>query len=272
MGPIRTHKHSQQASTSKQTQHQRKSNTKQTNSDPNALPGVQKIKASIRQARRLLAKDKLDADVRVQTERKLKSLEADLAKAEENRKEKTLATRYHKVKFFGLCIFTRQSRYPSDQSLTERQKVTRKIKQTIRELSEADGSSRERLKSELLSLRVDLNYILHYPKTKKYISLFPPEARHGQEQPKAAPSATTDAEREEIRHWIRQQMEKGDLPAEPEAISHPEDESSKKVKPKLDWDKDKQKKSPTHQMDKDDDSGLEDKDDFFEDANEDEDS
>ncbi|KAJ8076748.1 18S rRNA maturation protein [Marasmius tenuissimus] len=254
MGPIRTHKHSQQASTSKQTQHQRKSNTKQTNSDPNALPGVQKIKASIRQARRLLAKDKLDADVRVQTERKLKSLEADLAKAEENRKEKTLATRYHKVKFF------------------ERQKVTRKIKQTIRELSEADGSSRERLKSELLSLRVDLNYILHYPKTKKYISLFPPEARHGQEQPKAAPSATTDAEREEIRHWIRQQMEEGDLPAEPEAISHPEDGSSKKVKPKLDWDKDKQKKSPTHQMDKDDDSGLEDKDDFFEDADEDEDS
>ncbi|KAK1230940.1 18S rRNA maturation protein [Marasmius sp. AFHP31] len=254
MGPVRTQKHSQQASTSKQTQHKRNFNQKQTSSDPNASPGVQKIKASIRQARRLLAKDKLDADVRVQTERKLKSLEADLAKAEENRKEKTLATRYHKVKFF------------------ERQKVTRKIKQTIRELSAVDDSSKGRLQSELLSLRVDLNYILHYPKTKKYISLFPPEVRHGQEQPKADPTATTDAEREEVRQWIQQQMEKGDLPAEPEAISHPEDRSSKKAKSKLNWDKDKQKKPPAQQMGEDDDSSIEDKDDFFEDADEDEDS
>ncbi|KAJ3006673.1 hypothetical protein NUW54_g3844 [Trametes sanguinea] len=43
----------------------------------NALPGVQKIKAAIRQTRRLLAKDNLAADVRVTTERRLKSLEAE---------------------------------------------------------------------------------------------------------------------------------------------------------------------------------------------------
>ncbi|KAJ8461991.1 hypothetical protein ONZ51_g11186 [Trametes cubensis] len=86
-------------------------------SAPNALPGVQKIKAALRQTRRLLAKDSLAADVRVATERRLKSLEADLAKAEQARLERTMATRYHKIKFF------------------ERQKVSRKLAQTKRKLA-----------------------------------------------------------------------------------------------------------------------------------------
>lgn len=49
------------------------------------------------------AQDTLAADVRVETERRLKALEADLAQAERVRKERTLAQRYHKVKFFGTC-------------------------------------------------------------------------------------------------------------------------------------------------------------------------
>ncbi|KAL0565532.1 18S rRNA maturation protein [Marasmius crinis-equi] len=245
MGPVRTQKHSS-SSRPKQAphnhNHKRKPNP--NSSDPNALPGVQKIKASIRQARRLLAKDKLNADIRVQTERKLKSLEEDLARAEENRKEKTMATRYHKVKFF------------------ERQKVTRKIKQTIRKL-EAEAEEDSEVKKELFELRVDLNYILHYPKTKKYISLFPPEARHDPQKSEPT-TASTDAEREEVRRWIREQMEKGDLPAEPE--SAPENgvtSTSKKAKAK--WDKDKDKKARVEE-EKDEDE----KDDFFEDADEEE--
>jgi hypothetical protein len=47
--------------------------------------------------------DTLAADVRVETERRLKALEADLGEALKNRKEKTFATRYHKIKFFGVC-------------------------------------------------------------------------------------------------------------------------------------------------------------------------
>ena len=86
---------------SKRPQH--KKHPTQTPQSSNALPGVQKIKAALRQTRRLLAKDTLAADVRVATERRLKSLEADLAKAEQARLERTMATRYHKVKFFGAC-------------------------------------------------------------------------------------------------------------------------------------------------------------------------
>lgn len=43
----------------------------------------------------------LGADVRVEAERKLKALGADLVVAERANKERALATRYHKVKFFG---------------------------------------------------------------------------------------------------------------------------------------------------------------------------
>lgn len=47
-------------------------------------------------------KDKLAADVRVETERRLKALEADLALAESAKKEREMTLRYRQVKFFGM--------------------------------------------------------------------------------------------------------------------------------------------------------------------------
>ncbi|KAH9485614.1 rRNA-processing protein EFG1 [Psilocybe cubensis] len=169
--------------------------------DSNAVPGVQKVKAALRQARRLLAKDKLAADVRVETERRIKALEAELNQAEAAKKERAFAVRYHKIKFF------------------ERQKVTRKLRQTKKGLEAASNDAeKKKLSSELQDLRVDLNYILHYPKMKKYISLFPPEVRKGEAVSAAseAEKKKTDKERAEVRKWIREQMEQGDLPGEPE--------------------------------------------------------
>jgi len=113
------------------------------NPDGNAVPGVQKIKAALRQTRRLLAKDKLAADVRTKTERRLKALEKDLAEAERVRKERTLAGKYRRVKFF------------------ERQKVTRKLNKVKKQLEESkDKKEQKKLKKELQSLRIDLNYVL----------------------------------------------------------------------------------------------------------------
>lgn len=62
----------------------------------------------------------------------------------------------------------------------------------------------------------------HYPKTKKYISLFPPEARHASsssDPTTSAPGPESDKsnrEREEIRSWVKECMDKGELPTEPE--------------------------------------------------------
>jgi hypothetical protein len=162
-----------------------------------SLPGVQKIKSSLRQTRRLLAKENLAADVRVETERRLKALEADLARAETARKERTYAMKYHKVKFF------------------ERQKVVRRIKQVKRDLTSAQGKGKERdkLEGELEGLRVDLNYILHYPRTRKYISLFPPEKR---QIDTVSTTSDDNNQRITVRDLIRDQMQRGDISKQPE--------------------------------------------------------
>ncbi|KAJ6534028.1 hypothetical protein DFH09DRAFT_1043627 [Mycena vulgaris] len=196
MGPVRTNKprrDANEASTSAvagSSKPKPKSRHPKPAQESGAAPGVQKLKSSLRQTRRLLAKDNLAADVRVETERRLKALEADLEVAEQGKKERTLAVRYHKVKFF------------------ERQKVVRKLNQTKKKIATTDTPE---LQATLHELRVDLNYIMHYPKTRKYISLFPPELRKGETQELAS-----DAGREEVRAWVRAQMAGGELSAEPE--------------------------------------------------------
>ncbi|KIJ95096.1 hypothetical protein K443DRAFT_683278 [Laccaria amethystina LaAM-08-1] len=202
MAPVRTRDKSSnpEASTSNQAAPSKKArkHRHRHEKESNSAPGLQKLKASLRQTRRLLAKDNLAADVRVETERRLKALEAELHQAEIANKERALAVRYHKVKFF------------------ERQKVTRKLKQAKARLESASGSEKETIASEVSALRVDLNYTLHYPKSQKYISLFPPEIRKGTTAPSQAEAATTAKAREEIRSSIRLCMGKGELSVEPE--------------------------------------------------------
>ncbi|KAG6888393.1 hypothetical protein C0995_008633 [Termitomyces sp. Mi166 len=202
MGPTRTAKtsHEGEPSTSKsdgQARRKPRRNHHQAHKEPAGLPGVQKIKSALRQARRLLVKDKLAANVRVETERRIKALEADLEQAQISKKERSNALRYHKVKFF------------------ERQKVVRKLNQTKRRLESVDASSKLQLEEALTELRVDLNYILHYPKTKKYISLFPPNVREDLASSET-PIPKVNPDSEEVRSWIRGRMEAGEIPSEPE--------------------------------------------------------
>jgi hypothetical protein len=57
----------------------------------------------------------------------------------------------------------------------------------------------------------------HYPKTRKYISLFPPSARGVEEElADDVEQAKTNVEREALRAEIRRRMEAGELSAEPE--------------------------------------------------------
>jgi hypothetical protein len=84
-----------------------------SSSSATAIPGVQKLKTALRQTRRLLAKEDLNADVRVVAERKLKAQEAELATAEIARTERMMATRYRRIKFFGaLSIFQHTYGFP----------------------------------------------------------------------------------------------------------------------------------------------------------------
>ncbi|KAF6761189.1 hypothetical protein DFP72DRAFT_880369 [Ephemerocybe angulata] len=217
MPPVRTNPKHKNAEGSTSKKQEKKSKAPPHQTKTNAIPGRQKLKASLRQARRLLAKEGLAANVKVETERRLKALEAELEQAEVATKERDFAVRYHKIKFF------------------ERQKVTRKLNQAKKALQSAEGSEKKKLEKELSRYRIDLNYILHYPKTKKYISLFPPEVRHTSSE-SSAPSPIpesdkTSQEREEIRTWVKECMEKGELSTEPE-LHLESDKSSHMSKPK----------------------------------------
>lgn len=229
MAPVRTRgkPSSPEASTSNQAASSKKprKHSHHHEKESTSAPGVQKLKASLRQTRRLLAKDNLAADVRVETERRLKALEAELHQAEIANKERAMAVRYHKVKFF------------------ERQKVTRKLKQAKARLKSASGSEKELIASEVSALRVDLNYTLHYPKSQKYISLFPPEVRKGTVAPSQEDAAATAKAREEIRSWIRLRMEKGELSVEPELHMDSRNDARQVTEPSIRADR-KQKNGP----------------------------
>ncbi|KAG6851930.1 hypothetical protein C0991_004837, partial [Blastosporella zonata] len=55
----------------------------------------------------------------------------------------------------------------------------------------------------------------HYPKTKKYISLFPPDIREDLASAEA-PISKINPNSEEVRSWIRGRMESGEISKDPE--------------------------------------------------------
>mmetsp|Transcript_12914 Transcript_12914/g.29460 ORF Transcript_12914/g.29460 Transcript_12914/m.29460 type:complete len:254 (-) Transcript_12914:197-958(-) len=109
----------------------------------------------VRALERLLKRD-LPDEVRRTKEAELASLTVDVAKAKRVQRERAFSKKYHKIKFF------------------ERQKLERRIIQLKRRVeSTADESGRVELERQLLATEHDLLYVRHFPRHKKYLSLFP---------------------------------------------------------------------------------------------------
>ncbi|SNX82397.1 related to rRNA-processing protein EFG1 [Melanopsichium pennsylvanicum] len=194
------------------------------------VPGASKIKSSIRQTKRLLAKDNLAPGTKIEAERRLKSLEADLEVATKKQMEKSRASKYHQVKF------------------VERQKLVRRIARCKRNLgrlesgkmkAETDSEdgdsdndddddqefkvqrvieskmSAEQLTQLLKQLRQLLQYVVQYPAELRYVALFP----HGEQGPKIPDAKESDKSRQKAyEHLVRVQkaMDSGELSGEPE--------------------------------------------------------
>ena len=92
----------------------------------------------------------LDKDERAAQENKLSEVQRDLALALQAKTEYRYAVRYHKVKFF------------------ERKKAMRRIKAMKKLIEQGDGSQHA-----LDELEIDLYYTTHFPRSEKYISLWP---------------------------------------------------------------------------------------------------
>lgn len=110
-----------------------------------------------------LLKRQLPEDVRKQKEAELASLqqeeEHDAAKRKRTEREKCFSKKYRKIKFF------------------ERRKVERQVTLLERQLEKSsDGdSSRAEIEEKLQHEKQSLLYIRHFPRHKKYLSLFPKE-------------------------------------------------------------------------------------------------
>lgn len=102
------------------------------------------IKKMIRDTSRLLNRPNLPADLRREQERKLAALQVALADRVQAETEREMATKYRMVKFF------------------ERKKA-------LRHLASAQAKNSPAAVSEA---QLDLAYILHFPKDRKYISLY----------------------------------------------------------------------------------------------------
>lgn len=167
--------------------------------DTTAGSGVNKIKAAIRQTKRLLSKEKILASARTDAERRLTALEDELNRREFSQIERKNATRYHKVRFF------------------ERQKLTRRISKLKKQLEE--DKDKVELQTDLKEARLLLNYVLHFPMSQKYVALYPSQGP----SPLAEEDDKEDEETKNARQRMRQvkqqileAMEKGELSQEPE--------------------------------------------------------
>lgn len=125
------------------------------------------IKKMIRDTNRLLSRPNLPADLRREQERKLSALQVALSDRQKSEVEREMAVKYRMVKFF------------------ERKKA-------LRRLAAAQAKADSAAVSEA---QLDLAYILHFPKDRKYISLY-----------QAGSSAEALAERETIRKQISEKL------------------------------------------------------------------
>ena len=116
------------------------------------------LKRQLRGVKRLLARTDIQADAKGKADLELQvaELEAKIAENKQVAREKSLAVKYRKVKFF------------------EKKKVSRKLNQIELKLKKCGGdvSGRKQLEQEKKRLKDLMTYIKFFPKNKKYVSLF----------------------------------------------------------------------------------------------------
>ena len=108
----------------------------------------------VRSLERLLKRE-LPAHVRREKEAALAALQQQAQKAKRTQRERAFSKKYHKVKFF------------------ERRKVERRIAHLKKQLEGAGPKAQPELRRQLQAAEHDLLYVQHFPRHKKYLSLFP---------------------------------------------------------------------------------------------------
>lgn len=198
--------------------------------------GANKLKRRIRDLERLLKKKKdvLPSNVIVEKERTLQALKLELENHEVKEQIKKNAKKYHMVRFF------------------ERKKALRKYKKALKTYNEEQSEENKRI---LFDNEINLCYVVNFPKSEKYISLFPTE------QENAAESEKTQLRRKAFLDLVRKELADGTLPVSVEDILQGKKLGEENIGLRLDKDKNSQ---VDNNPEKDDNEDNEEEDDFFE--------
>ncbi|KAF9427762.1 18S rRNA maturation protein [Podila epigama] len=145
--------------------------------------GAAALKKKLRDTLRLIAKSpKMPADLLLEHQRRIEALKLQLADKQVNLTEQKMQTKYRMVKFI------------------ESQKASRKISSFRKQRPDWNNNPEE--KAALAELELDFAYIQHFPRTQKYVSLYPGE---NAEDPKSAEIRQT------IRKQIKEKLASGDI-------------------------------------------------------------
>lgn len=158
-----------------------------------------RAKQKIKEIRNFLLRDDVPADIRVEKERALKALQVDLRNSQFNLKTKKRAQKYHMVRFF------------------ERKKAVRRLKQATKAHKEAvESENRKDIKKARKALKhsqIDVAYVILFPKSEKYISLYPNPPGPDAEDPVVRKGLRmTDEKRTEYKKKMEKIIDMGRLP------------------------------------------------------------
>lgn len=161
--------------------------------------GSNKIKKRIRDLERLLTRKRatLPDTIIIEKERTLEALKHELENAKLRQTVKENAKKYHMVRFF------------------ERKKALRRYKKAVKLTDNSDKESAAG--TDLLEKTIDLCYVVNFPKTEKYIALYP--SNENEEEKLDKGSKKTQIRREAFRELIATQLKEGTLPVSLKEIS-----------------------------------------------------
>lgn len=158
--------------------------------------GANKIKKRIRDLERLLSRKRetLPDTIIVEKERTLEALKLELENAKMRSKIKHNAKKYHMVRFF------------------ERKKALRRYKKAFEDFKKSNGD--ESCAKDLLTKKIDLCYVVNFPKTEKYIALYPASGENADSDG----FKKTEIRRKAFRDLVAKQLKEGSLPVSLEDI------------------------------------------------------
>eukprot|EP00124_Ichthyophonus_hoferi_P004196 Ihof_evm2s435 gene=Ihof_evmTU2s435 len=136
---------------------------------------------------RLLKRADLPMTVRVEQERMLAALQTGIEDQKTAEIEKKFSKKYKMVRFF------------------EKRKITRALDTKGKELKREDVTEGEKdeIEKEIDSLKMKLNYVVYFPRTEPYISLYPSNGTL---------SADSTSRQNEIMETICEAVKEGKLP------------------------------------------------------------